>query len=163
MKGPGLRIDHDVRRVWHCAKCGKTVRTPVHVVAQRCSCSDASWMALQPPVKREPFRPPVREPLPEFEPAPEQPAPVAPDTPIVEEPSVTFQAEEAVPVASPAETNEPAPALAPSITTAPAVPPDAATAEPAASAPAASEQAPVSPPPDDFGAGLSDVPPEPSA
>src|SRR5262245_7178595 len=74
VKGPGLRIDLDVRRIWCCAKCGKTVRTAVQVVAQRCGCADAPWMSLQPPVKREPFRPPVREPLPDVEAPLEQPA-----------------------------------------------------------------------------------------
>src|SRR5262249_17022825 len=66
VKGPGLRIDLDVRRVWRCAKCGKSIRTPAHVVSQRCGCSEpGQWMRLEPPVKREPFRPPPREPIPD--------------------------------------------------------------------------------------------------
>lgn len=66
MKGPGLRIDLDVRRSWRCPKCGRTVRTPAHVVSQRCGCSEqGNWMRLELPVKRAPFVAPVREPLPE--------------------------------------------------------------------------------------------------
>jgi len=66
VKGPGLRIDLDVRRVWRCPKCGRTVRTPAHVVSQRCGCSEqGQWMRLEPPVKREPFRAPPREPIPD--------------------------------------------------------------------------------------------------
>lgn len=67
MKGPGLRVDLDVRRVWRCAKCGRTVRTVGQVTAQRCGCtSDATqWMHLEPAVKKEPFQAPVREHLPE--------------------------------------------------------------------------------------------------
>jgi len=165
VKGPGLRIDHDVRRVWRCAKCGKTVRTPVQVVAQRCGCPDGPWMTLQLPVKREPFCPPVREPLPEIEAEAEKPvpAPVAADAPIVEETAVPFPAGEAIPAAAPAETNETAAALAPSITEAPAAPSEVAAAEPPAAAPSPTEPAAVSPPADDFGAGLGDIPPEPPA
>lgn len=65
VKGPGLRIDLDVRREWRCTRCGRTVRTPVFVTAQRCSCSsDDGWMQLQQPAKREPYRPPPRAPEP---------------------------------------------------------------------------------------------------
>ena len=67
MKGPGLRVDLDVRRVWRCAKCGRVVRALGHVTAQRCTCTSdaAQWMHLEPAVKKEPFQAPVREHLPE--------------------------------------------------------------------------------------------------
>ncbi len=66
MKGPGLRLDLDVRRIWRCTKCGKVARTPGQVTAQRCGCTEpAQWMHLEPAVKKEPFRAPVREHLPE--------------------------------------------------------------------------------------------------
>lgn len=63
MKGPGLRIDLDVRRIWRCPRCGRVARTSGGVTAQRCRCVDnGTWMQLQQPVKREPFRPPPRAP-----------------------------------------------------------------------------------------------------
>ena len=62
MKGPGLRVNLDVRRLWRCPRCGRVARTPGAVTAVRCGCSDETWMQLQPPVKREPFRPPPRTP-----------------------------------------------------------------------------------------------------
>ncbi|MBS0265775.1 MAG: hypothetical protein JSS02_27840 [Planctomycetes bacterium] len=67
MKGPGLRIDLDVRRTWRCAKCGKTLRTVGAVTAQRCGCADdATWMRLEQFVPRPRYVPPHREPLPEY-------------------------------------------------------------------------------------------------
>jgi hypothetical protein len=62
VKGPGLRANLDVRRVWRCPRCGRVARTPGAVTAVRCGCGDETWMQLQPPVKREPFRPPPRTP-----------------------------------------------------------------------------------------------------
>lgn len=62
MKGPGLRANLDVRRVWRCPRCGRVARSPGAVTAVRCGCADETWMQLQPPVKREPFRPPPRTP-----------------------------------------------------------------------------------------------------
>ncbi len=86
MKGPGLRIDLDVRRIWHCAKCGKTIRTPGLVTAQRCNCSDEStWMRLEQPVPRPPFQPPHRDPLPEYG---DEPAPAAATEPSAPEATV---------------------------------------------------------------------------
>jgi hypothetical protein len=158
VKGPGLRIDLDVRRIWRCAKCGKTVRTAVQVVAQRCGCADAPWMTLQPPVKREPFRPPVREPLPEIEAESEKPVAVsvAAGPQVVEPPAAALPAAESAPAGLPAEANPPA-AEAELATAAP----PAAGSGSASVEPAAPEPAPASPPPpDDFGAGLDDVSPE---
>lgn len=66
MKGPGLRIEMDVRQVWRCPRCGGVALLPGHVVAHRCSCcDDAVWMKLegQPPRRKFPLAPSV--PLPE--------------------------------------------------------------------------------------------------
>jgi len=164
VKGPGLRIDLDVRRMWRCAKCGKTVRTPVQVVSQRCSCSDAPWMTLQPPVKREPFRPPLREPLPEEDPVAEQAVAVtiADPAPIVGQPPVTSPVTEALPAAAPDTVSENPAKPALSVTESVAVPPVPAAVEPARSTPVANH-APHAPPADDFGAGLDDAAPGPPA
>ena len=47
MKGPGIRIDLDVRRTWRCPKCGRTAKYLGDVVALRCNCgSEPVWMQL---------------------------------------------------------------------------------------------------------------------
>jgi len=52
IKGPGHRNKFDVRRVWQCPACGKSVRTAGHVVNLRCDCraadgaAPAVWMHL---------------------------------------------------------------------------------------------------------------------
>lgn len=38
MKGPGLRIDVDVRRAWRCPVCGQSARLAMDVTAPRCPC-----------------------------------------------------------------------------------------------------------------------------
>lgn len=38
MKGPGLRIDVDVRRAWRCPTCGQSQRLPTDSTAPRCLC-----------------------------------------------------------------------------------------------------------------------------
>lgn len=38
MKGPGLRIDVDVRRAWRCPVCGQSQRLGLGVTAPRCPC-----------------------------------------------------------------------------------------------------------------------------
>lgn len=38
MKGPGLRIDIDVRRAWRCPVCGQNARLPMDITAPRCPC-----------------------------------------------------------------------------------------------------------------------------
>ena len=38
MKGPGLRIDVDVRRAWRCPVCGQAQRLTMDITAPRCSC-----------------------------------------------------------------------------------------------------------------------------
>lgn len=38
MKGPGLRIDIDVRRAWRCPVCGQSQRLGLDITAPRCPC-----------------------------------------------------------------------------------------------------------------------------
>ena len=38
MKGPGLRIDVDVRRAWRCPVCGQNQRLTMDITAPRCLC-----------------------------------------------------------------------------------------------------------------------------
>jgi hypothetical protein len=162
VKGPGLRIDLDVRRVWRCAKCGKTVRTQGQITAQRCGCADGSqWMELQPPVKREPFRAPHRDPIPEDGPDPETdektesvpelpvasaaPSPAA--EPVEPAPTATIVVETAL---TETVVVEYGPAEQSSAETAPAPP----TPSPAPDKPDA-PPAPNPPATDEFGAGLT--------
>ena len=48
MKGPGLRVDHDVRRLWVCPDCSRSLRLDGSVSYMRCDCQGAtsSWMQL---------------------------------------------------------------------------------------------------------------------
>lgn len=53
MKGPGLRIDNDVRRTWQCPVCGKTARAEGDFVGLRCSCKpDGTSMRLVEGIRR---------------------------------------------------------------------------------------------------------------
>lgn len=38
MKGPGLRIEIDVRRAWRCPTCGQGARLTMDITAPRCPC-----------------------------------------------------------------------------------------------------------------------------
>lgn len=38
MKGPGLRIEIDVRRAWRCPVCGQSARLTMDITAPRCPC-----------------------------------------------------------------------------------------------------------------------------
>lgn len=38
MKGPGLRIEIDVRRAWRCPTCGQSQRLTMDITAPRCFC-----------------------------------------------------------------------------------------------------------------------------
>jgi hypothetical protein len=152
VKGPGLRIDLEVRRIWHCAKCGKTVRTPGLVTAQRCNCSDEStWMRLEQPVPRPPFVPPHRDPLPEYgdEPAP----PAAP------EPSAPQAAGEQTPPESETAVAEAPAASEVTVIKAEVVVVDVTSLTHDSTAPATPAE---STPADEFGAGLPGSPPGPS-
>jgi hypothetical protein len=54
LKGPGLRAGLEVRRLWRCPQCSRTVRQLGDVVAQLCHCADPPvWMHLVPEPKRE--------------------------------------------------------------------------------------------------------------
>jgi hypothetical protein len=46
MKGPGIRYDIDVRRVWECPACGNRMKFLGNITAHRCSCSAKEWMRL---------------------------------------------------------------------------------------------------------------------
>lgn len=47
MKGPGVRLDLDVRRVWQCPRCSRTIKTDGNLVAKRCTCTpEGVWMRL---------------------------------------------------------------------------------------------------------------------
>ena len=47
MKGPGNRIDLDVRRIWECPRCHKQRRANGDVVSLRCGCTgDGESMRL---------------------------------------------------------------------------------------------------------------------
>ncbi len=61
MKGPGMRLDLDVRRLWRCPSCDAERRTPGDRTALHCTiCSDHPLMAL---IERtRPVRP-VAQPL----------------------------------------------------------------------------------------------------
>jgi hypothetical protein len=39
MKGPGMRLDLDVRRVWRCPACGRETRSEGQVVMRLCGCT----------------------------------------------------------------------------------------------------------------------------
>ncbi len=45
IKGPGIRLDLDVRRVWRCPTCQRVLKTAGHVVSRRCP-TDDSWMEI---------------------------------------------------------------------------------------------------------------------
>ena len=50
MKGPGLRLEHDVRRRWTCPKCGHSFRESVHIVARQCRAENCGeWMTMEEP------------------------------------------------------------------------------------------------------------------
>lgn len=47
MKGPGLRLIHDVRRTWRCPRCERIKKTPFEATSCRCGCQpNGSWMTL---------------------------------------------------------------------------------------------------------------------
>jgi hypothetical protein len=62
MKGPGMRLDLDVRRVWECPECHRQVREEGQVVSRVCGCTrDGVNMRL---VELPRPKPPVRLPDP---------------------------------------------------------------------------------------------------
>jgi len=81
MKGPGIRIDLDVRRVWTCPKCGSIRRTGGEIGAVRCQCADESWMLLQELPRRRDLIPPPKSIMSEMTPADLLDQPEPPPTP----------------------------------------------------------------------------------
>jgi hypothetical protein len=51
IKGPGIRLDLDVRRVWRCPSCQRVLKTAGHVTSRRCPVDDA-FMQLDDSAKR---------------------------------------------------------------------------------------------------------------
>ncbi len=85
MKGPGIRIDLDVRRIWTCPTCGAIRKTGGEIGAVRCQCADEAWMLLQEPPRRRDLIPPPKSIMAEMSPADllDQPEP-APATTVPE-------------------------------------------------------------------------------
>ncbi len=47
IKGPGLRLDLDVRREWQCPECNRLWKTEGDVISLRCHChAPGPWMKL---------------------------------------------------------------------------------------------------------------------
>jgi hypothetical protein len=76
MKGPGMRLDLDVRRVWRCPSCGRETRSEGQAVSRVCGCTKEG-VAMQ-LVERPRPKPTIR--LPES-PAADPDIPVLPDFP----------------------------------------------------------------------------------
>lgn len=66
MKGPGLRLEQDVRRVWECPVCLRRIMTGAEVVNLLCPCQEKThpkqqlWMRIVEQVR--PRRVPVIQP-----------------------------------------------------------------------------------------------------
>ena len=45
IKGPGIRLDLDVRRVWRCPSCQRVLQTAGHITSRPCPI-DGAWMQL---------------------------------------------------------------------------------------------------------------------
>jgi hypothetical protein len=53
MRGPGMRLGLDVRRLWQCPQCGAQRKLPADVTSVRCSaCSAAPFMQIVEPPRR---------------------------------------------------------------------------------------------------------------
>lgn len=54
MKGPGFRLDLDVRRLWECPACGKRLKMPGEVTQLACDCrgENSPPMRLVEPLRR---------------------------------------------------------------------------------------------------------------
>lgn len=71
MKGPGIRIDLDVRRLWRCPRCGDERKATGTLTARTCSRPDCAgvWMKLIEPLRK----PVLRYVAPPHVPIPEEP------------------------------------------------------------------------------------------
>ncbi|MFN6106417.1 MAG: hypothetical protein ACK5EA_18450, partial [Planctomycetaceae bacterium] len=81
MKGPGVRVDQDVRRFWRCSQCGKVTRTAGRVTTMVCLCTgEPRWMQLEPTPRRPRYVPPPRElePVEEYSLPPDPPRAASP-------------------------------------------------------------------------------------
>jgi hypothetical protein len=78
VKGPGLRLDLEVRREWQCPVCGRRDRFEGAVVSALCPCRDAGvpMKLVEPRRQVRKFEVPVRMAIPE--PVALQPDQVAP-------------------------------------------------------------------------------------
>ena len=47
MKGPGFRLDLDVRRRWECPACGRDIRLPGNVTQADCPCRGDEPVAMR--------------------------------------------------------------------------------------------------------------------
>ena len=62
MKGPGVRSDQDVRRLWRCPLCDKVTRTGGQITSVVCNCNgQRTWMRLEKTPQRPRYVPPPRE------------------------------------------------------------------------------------------------------
>ena len=109
MKGPGLRVRFDVRRLWRCPQCGQTSLETGDVVSVACPCADPPvWMQLM--VQPKPERPQfARIVIPEDVP-PEvlPPAAVAQAAPAAADEETGLPAQDAAPAAGPGDAEIPA-------------------------------------------------------
>jgi hypothetical protein len=77
MKGPGMRLDLDVRRVWECPECHRQVRSEGETVSRVCGCTrEGVQMRL---VELPRPKPPVH--------VPEAPSPEAEETQLADFPT----------------------------------------------------------------------------
>jgi len=51
IKGPGIRLDLDVRRVWRCPSCQRVLKTAGHITGRRCPI-DGAFMKLDDSAQR---------------------------------------------------------------------------------------------------------------
>jgi len=51
IKGPGIRLDLDVRRVWRCPTCQRVLKTAGHITSRRCPI-DGAFMQLDDSAQR---------------------------------------------------------------------------------------------------------------
>ena len=127
------------------------MRTLGQVTAQRCGCTEAAqWMQLQPAVKKEPFRAPAREHLPEEWEIADSAAPRTVEPAAAEAPVALEQPGESPPQTLGQPASDPWPgAMAESPAAESAFVDEKATKDPA--------REPAIPPPDAFGTGVEDT------